>query len=67
MVKKVGPMLCELAPVDRGSQIMGSRNLGSHYLTIPVQVERLAGWLVALAMIGAIWNLSAMRNRGKTD
>ena len=36
IVKNVGPRLRELAPVARGSQDAGSRNLRSGFLTVPV-------------------------------
>ena len=36
MIKKLDPRLRELAPMARGSQEMGSRNLGPTFFTVPV-------------------------------
>ena len=50
--KKESPRLHELAPMTRGSQDAGSRNLESVYLTISVLVERLPFVAIRFGSVG---------------
>ena len=73
MFKIVVPRLCELPFHIRRKPRREITQSSVNVLTISVLVEHLPfvvwNWMgggVALAAIGAIWNLSAMRNGGKT-